>query len=317
MKRTLVLGMALLLVLAAMPSEGAMNKLKVAAAFPGIITDKGFNQNGFEGLKLVEKTLGAEIAYTERVAQPDQVEVMSDYARRGFDLIFGHGGEFDAAGKQVSAQFSKVKFALTNGTVSGPNLASVQINHFQVAFLCGVVAGMMTKTNRIAAVIAQKFKATDDITAGFEQGAKWANPNVEFFSSYTGNWDDAVKGKEATLAHIARGADVVLTILDHAVVGLVEAVKEKNVHMVGMFGDQMDLAPKHVLTSGIENIAPGWLRIAKMVADDKFAGRQYVIGLENASAAGLGRMNAVVPAKVKAKVDEAKKLLIAGKITQR
>lgn len=317
MKKALVLGIALLLAMTGLPTQGAAKKLRVAAAFPGIITDKGFNQNGFEGLKLIEKTLGADTAYTERVAQPDQVEVMSDYARRGFDLVFGHGGEFDAAGKQVAAQFPKVKVALTNGTASGPNLASVQINHFQVAFLCGVVAGMMTKTDKIAAVIAQKFKATDDIAAGFEQGAKWANPKVQFFSSYTDNWDDAAKGKEATLIHIARGADVVLSILDHAVVGLVEAVKEKNVSMVGMFGDQMDLAPKHVLTSGIEDIGPGWLQLARMVAEDKFVGKQYVIGVENAVAAGLGRINPIVPAKVRAKVDEAKTLLIAGKIIQK
>src|SRR3989442_4122310 len=73
----------------------AAAKLKVAVALPGIITDKGFNQSAYEALKRMEKELGAETAYTERVAQPDQVEVMSDYARRGFNLVVGHGGEFD------------------------------------------------------------------------------------------------------------------------------------------------------------------------------------------------------------------------------
>ncbi len=302
----------------AVPSAtGAPRKLKVAAAFPGIITDKGFNQNGFEGLKLIEKELGAQIAYTERVAQPDQVEVMSDYARRGFDLVFGHGGEFDAAGKQVAALFPRVKFVITNGTVVGPNLASVQINHFQVSFLCGVVAGTMSKTNKVAVVVAQKFKATEDLAAGIEQGARFANPKTQTFVSYTGDWDNPAKAKEATLAHIAKGADVIVSILDHAVLGLIEAVKEKNVFAMGMFGDQLDLAPKHVLTSGVENIAPVWLEMARLVTTDKFQGKQFVIGLDNVQAAHLGRYSTVVSQRAKDRVEEARKLLSAGTITQK
>src|ERR1700747_2268379 len=89
------------------PTGTAIGKLKVAAALPGIITDKAWNQSAYEGLKMIEKQMSAQIAYTERVAQPDQAEVLGDYARRGFDVVFAHGGEFDAAGKQVAARFPK------------------------------------------------------------------------------------------------------------------------------------------------------------------------------------------------------------------
>src|SRR2546425_2251089 len=120
----------LVLVLMAMVGGGptrAAAKLKVAVALPGIITDKGFNQSAYEALKRMEKELGAETAYTERVAQPDQVEVMSDYARRGFNLVVGHGGEFDAAGKQVAERYPKTSVVVTAGTVTGPNLASARV----------------------------------------------------------------------------------------------------------------------------------------------------------------------------------------------
>src|ERR1700730_11453706 len=132
------------------PTGAATGQLKVAAALPGIITDKAWNQSAYEGLKMMEKQMGAQIAYTERVAQPDQAEVLSDYARRGFDVVFAHGGEFDAAGKQVAARFPTTKFVIDKGTNTGPNLADLQINHFQVAFLGGFVAGKLTKTNKIA-----------------------------------------------------------------------------------------------------------------------------------------------------------------------
>jgi len=310
-------GMTLVLAVGFPAAEAGAGKLKVAAALPGIITDKAWNQSGYEGLKLIEKELDAKIAYTERVAQPDQVEVMSDYARRGFDLIFGHGGEYDAAGKQVAARFPKAKIVITNGTVTGPNLASLQINHFQVSFLAGVVAGMMTKTNKIAAISAQRFKAIEDMMAGFEQGAKYVNPKVEMFTSYTGNWDDVGKGKEAALAHIAKGADVLYPLLDHALLGVIDAAKEKNVFAIGFVGDQLDLAPKNILTSAIENISVAMLEIARIVAAGKFQGKSYVIGLENPKAARLGRYGTMVPPRVKAKVEEVKKLLTAGKITQK
>src|SRR4030095_5005556 len=107
--------------------------------------------------------------------------------RRGFDVVFGHGGEFDAAAKQVAAKFPKTWFVVTNGNVSGSNIASMQINHWQVAFLGGVAAGMMTKSNKLALITAQKFKAMDDAYAGFVAGAKWVNPKGETPISHPGH----------------------------------------------------------------------------------------------------------------------------------
>ena len=308
---------ALFIVAPIVPTAAAPAKLKVAVALPGIITDKAWNQSAYEGLKTVEKQLGAQIAYTERVAQPDQVEVLSDYARRGFDLIFAHGGEFDAAGKQVATQFPKTKFVIDNGTNTGPNLADLQINHFHVAFLGGYVAGRMTKTNKVAVVAAQKFKAIEDLVAGYTQGAQYANSKVEVFVTYTGDWDNVGKGKEAALAHIAKGADVVMPILDHALVGVLDAVKEKNVYGVGYVADQLDLAPKNILTSVMENMSVAIFEMTKTVVAGKFEGKNYVIGLENPEVARLGRYNAVVPQNVRSKVEEVKKLLLSGKITQK
>lgn len=306
---------ALFAAVPAAPTAATTGKLKVAAALPGIITDKAWNQSAYEGLKMVEKELGAQIAYTERVAQADQVEVLSDYARRNFDLIFAHGGEFDAAGKQVAAMFPKTKFVIDNGTNTGPNLADLQINHFQVAFLGGFVAGKMSKTNKVAVVAAEKFKAIEDLVAGYTQGAKHANPKTEVFVTFTGDWDNVGKGKEAALAHIAQGADVVMPILDHALVGVIDAVKEKNVYGVGYVADQLSLAPKNILTSVMENMSVAIFTMAKTVAAGQFEGTNHVIGLENPQVARLGTYNSVVPQDVRSQVEDLKKQLIAKKIT--
>ncbi len=75
---------------------------KIAIALPGEITDKAWNQSGYEGVNLAKQKLGAETAYVEQVAQADQTEVLTDFARKGYNMVFAHGGQFDAAVEQVA-----------------------------------------------------------------------------------------------------------------------------------------------------------------------------------------------------------------------
>ena len=77
-------------------------EFKAAMLIPGVITDKSASQSGYEGMVLAEKELGIEIAYSEKVAQPDQAEALADYARRGYNLVIGHGGEFQDAVNRVA-----------------------------------------------------------------------------------------------------------------------------------------------------------------------------------------------------------------------
>ena len=304
-----------MLVPATLPTGAGSTPLKIAVVFPGIVTDQSWNQSGFEGLKLIEKQFGAQTAYVEKVAQPDQLAAFSDFARRGFDVIIGHGGEFSEAGMQAAARFPNTKFVIASGKVTyRPNLATIRVDFYQIPYLAGVVAGMMTKTNKVAMIGAQQFESVTEQVAGFTDGAKYVNPKVEVLVSYTGNWDDAGKAKEAALVHIARGADVITHVLNQGVHGVIEAVKEKGIWVIGQAADQYDLAPDRTLTSYVFHMPYVYLTLAGIVREGKFAGKGYVIGLENPQAAGLGRWNPVVPQSVKDKVEEVRTLLIAGKI---
>ena len=191
----------------------AADKFRVAIVLPGTITDESFCQSGYEGLKMIEKELGAEVAYTERVAEPDQVENLRDYARRGYDLVIAHGGQFDDAAKKVAGQFPKVKFLVTNGMAQGPNIANGGLNPTHFGYLVGVVAGKMTKSNKIAFITGNKFPLNDAVAGSFEAGAKQYNPNSEVSVIFTGSWDDVAKAKEAAFAQIARGVDVLIPAL--------------------------------------------------------------------------------------------------------
>ncbi|MCR4424586.1 MAG: BMP family protein [Firmicutes bacterium] len=312
MKARLIAAFALLfLSVSALPMTAA-TPLKVALVMPGVITDQVWNQNGYEGLLAIKDKLGAQIAYTERVPQPEQAQALADYARRGFDIVIGHGGEFDAAVNQVASRFPKTEFVVTNGTATGPNVASLAINHWQVAYMAGTVAGLMTKTGELAIITGQEFQAVRDMIDGFTAGAQAAKSSNKVVVSYTGGWDDIGKAKEAALAHIADGADVLYPMLDMAFIGVIEAAREKKVWSMGFQRDHLDLAPDTLLTSALEDVGHAMVWFVKTVAEGKFEGKHYWVGVEEPAAAGLGRFGAMVPEKVRQQAEKVRQAILAG-----
>lgn len=137
------------------PTSTSGSDFKVAIALPGLISDKAWNQSGYEGIQLAKQKLGVEVAHVEKVAQPDQTEVLSDFARRGYNLVFAHGGQFDASIQQIASQFPNTFFVGVNGNVSGANIASLRIDHLQASYLCGIIAAAMTKSNKLAYIAGQ------------------------------------------------------------------------------------------------------------------------------------------------------------------
>jgi len=291
------------------------SSLKVAIALPGPITDKGWNQAGFEAMGIIQKQLGAETAYVEKVPQADQAEVLSDFARRGFNPIIAHGGQFEATVKQVAAQFPKTFFVVSDGMVTGSNIASLQVDHLQIAYLCGVVAGQMTQSNKVAFLTAQSFTTTDQERRGFELGAKSIKPDIEVKASYTNDWNDVGKAKEATTALLAAGVDVVYNMLDAAAAGVIQTLSDKGAYAIGYFEDQLSLAPKTVLTSAVQNYGLAIESIAEIAKNGSMKGEIYKIGLDKPDILRLGAFSANVPAAVQQKTMQAKEALVAKKVT--
>jgi len=308
------IGMALLATGIFVPSTQAGRKFRVAIVLPGTITDESFCQSGYEGLKMIEKKLGAEIAYSERVAEPDQEENLRDYARRGYDLIIAHGGQFDDAAKKVAKQFPKVKFFVTNGVSVRQNLANGGLNPTHFGYLVGIVGGKMTKTNKLAYITGNAFPLNDAVAGSFKAGVKAYNPNAQVSVVFTGSWDDVAKAKEAAFAQIARGVDVLIPALNLATLGVIEAAREKGVYAIGFSRDQLHVAPNTVLCSAIQNYGAVIFHIAKLVKEGKFEGKSYMLGVETPGVTGIGKVNRVVPQEVRDLVEKAKQDLITGRV---
>jgi basic membrane protein A len=291
------------------------NKFKIAIALPGIITDQAWNQSGYEGVKLAQQNLGAEMAYVEKVAQADQTEVLTDFARKGYNLIFAHGGQFDAAVEQVASQFPNSFFVAVNGSVKGENIAALRIDHTQASYLCGIIGASLTKSNKLAYIAGQEFEATQQELRGFELGAKSVKPNIQIASTFTGDWNDIAKAKEATLALISTGADVIFQWLDNASPIVLQTASDKGVYAFGNTKDQLDIAPKAVLTSAVKRLDLAIDYIAKLAQEKKLKGEIYKIGLEKPDILSLGKFGTAVPPEIQQKVQIVQTEIASKKIS--
>ena len=222
--------------------EGAAGK-RVAVLFPGLVDDQSWNQAGFEGLTRLEEE-GAEIAYTERVNQSQQVEVFRNYAQQGYDIVVGHGGEYMDAALQVATEYPDLQFVVTNGNKGADNVTSFTLSYRDMGILAGTLAGLMTESNKLAIVAGQEIPVALGAVEGFQEGVARVNPEAEVNVTYTGSWEDVDKAREAALALISDGADVVWHVLDAADAGVLSAADDEGVMAIGLYGDQSALAPK-------------------------------------------------------------------------
>ena len=274
---------------------------RVAAVLPGSITDQAFNQVVHEGLMAAKDTLGIEVVFSEKVRQADQVSAMSDYARRGYNVVIGAGGEFTAAAERVARQFPDVLVVVINGAPTD-GLATVNYNNPQFGFVLGYIGGKMTKTGSAALISGQEIKAFVDLSDGFAKGWARGGGSGEVFRTFTDDWDDVAKAKEATLNVVNQGADVVLPYLDNGIVGVVQGAEESGVWAVGVITDLGKTVPETNLASTVLDFAGATKAAIKLAQSGELTRGDYKFAM-GSEAGYMGTINDAVPAEVKAEVE--------------
>ncbi|MEM9977674.1 MAG: BMP family protein [Cyanobacteria bacterium P01_D01_bin.2] len=287
----------------------------IAIVLPGTITDGGWNQLGYEGVKRAGDELGLEVAYVEQVKNADQTEALTDFARQGYSLVVGHGGQFDAAIEQVAAQFPETFFLGVNGDIVGSNYGCVRTNYNQMLYLSGMIGASMSTTKKMAYLAGMEFKSTQQQGVAMDLGAKAIDPSAEVVSSFVGDFNDIAKAKESALALISSGVDVIFHNLDNSAPAVLKACEEAGIYAFGNNIDQFDLAPDAILTSAIQDIGGAITMVAELAGKGEIEGKKYVIGLETPELVRFGTFNEVVPGDVRSKVEAVAVDMVAGKVT--
>lgn len=310
MTRFLLRAAAALAVLPALHAAPAAAQEKAAILLPGSINDQSWNALGYSILMSL-KPHGFETAYSENVADSEEAEALRDYASKGYNIVIGHSGRFVSSIESVAPDFPKVQFVVVGGNQGmAPNVMSIDYNNAQFGCQVGWLAARMSKTHHVAGVYG--LEGVPNITAqagGFRICATKAGAKASII--YVKDMEDAAAAKEAALALVASGADVLTGKLNAAEAGLVQAAKEKHVFVTGRGFDQTAMAPDMVLTNILEDWPGMFGSMSEAVKAGKLFGTFTLYGYDTAPVTG-GKLayaegkefNPVVPAAVVAELHD-------------
>jgi len=255
-------------------------KLRIALVTDALFSDSGWGTAAFNAAKLLETNYGHEVAYAESIAIPDIEATLRQYSEEGYDLIIAHGFQWGDPAVKVGEDYPNTKYVVFTGLVSSDNVASIFPMQQEGTFLLGALAAMMTETGTIAYVGGDQYPNLINIFEGYKQGAKQINPEIKVIGTYLGEWDNPAKGKEAGLAQINAGADLLFHVADTSGHGVIQAAKEKGKFAFGAVLDQNILAPETVLTSFVLDIDKAFDQATQMVVEDRFEGKIFKPGIE-------------------------------------
>lgn len=267
-------------------------------------------------LKAAEARGDIEYKASENVSNADYERVMREYATAGNTLIVGEAFAVEAAARKVAKDFPKVSFLMgSSGKPAAPNF-SVFDNYIQEpAYLSGMVAGGMTKSNKIGMVGGFPIPEVNRLMNAFMAGALEVNPKIEFSVSFINSWFDPPKAKEAAFAMIDKGADVLYAER----FGVSDAAKEKGKLAIGNVINTQAQYPDTVVASAMWHFEPSADRAIKLVKEGKFTAEDYgqysMMKYKGSSLAPLGTFEKKVPADIVAKMTAKEKAILEGKFT--
>ena len=265
-------------------SAGVAKKSVAIVYSTGGKGDKSFNDSAFRGLQQAQKELGITFKeYEPKDATAEAENALRQFAESGeHDLIIGVGFTMKDAVTAVATAFPDQKFAIVDEQVDLPNVASLKFKEHEGSFLVGALAAMMSKTNTVGFVGALELPVIQKFQAGFEQGAKYVNPNIKTLSVYLGGanpFNDPASAKAKTETLIQQGADVIYHAAGGSGNGMFQAVKEKGVFAIGVDSNQDDIIPGFVLTSMLKNVDTAIFNTVKSVLDGKFEAKVQEFGI--------------------------------------
>lgn len=290
---------------------------RVALITPGSIADAAWNSGAFVGLNAIRDSLNAEVSHVEARTPGEQEEALRAYAVQGYNLVFGHGFEFQGPAERIGAEHPKTVFVVTSGerVSSQGNVVPMVFGIEQATYLAGMIAGGMTKTNKIGFVGGIELPPIKRGYTGWLNGAKAVNPGVDSRVAYLNTFDDVAAGREAALAMIRLGVDMFHHNADQAALGLFQAVKESpSAYVFGANADQRALAPERVVGSVVIDLPRAFLAIAREVQAGRFQPKVEMFGL----AGGVLRYDpnpellSTIPPDLQARVRAASDAIIAG-----
>ncbi len=279
--------------------------------------DQSFNDSANRGLEKAGKDLSIETQVYETSQPSDYEPSLARAPSQGSDITFAIGFLMTDALTNVAGQNADSKYAIIDSVVESDNVASLNFKEEEGSFLVGVVAGLMTKSNKIGFIGGLEVPLIKKFEVGFQAGVMTVNPDAEVLITYAGDFNDPGKGKEIALSQYADGADVIYHASGGTGLGLFQAAQEKGAGFwaIGVDSDQYDQAPDNILTSMMKRVDTAVYETIKAAKEGKFKAGITVFGLKED---GVGLAPTTDKNTPKEVIDQANALgdkIIAGEFT--
>jgi len=302
-------------------AEADAKKKKVGIVFDiGGKDDRSFNAAANTGVLRAKKDFPIILRDVEP-GDPASIEpALRAFAQYGYNLITGVGFAQGPILKDVAKDYPQLHFVLIDAAADSPNVASLLFKEHEGSFLVGMIAAYTNKTGVIGFVGGMDIPLIHRFQTGYEEGARYVNPNIRVLHNYVGitdtAWNNPGKGRELANAQYEQGADVVFQAAGNSGLGVFDAAEAYDKFAIGVDANQNWVKPGHILTSMLKRIDNAVYSIVQDEVEGKFKGGLHIYGLENDGVGyAVDEYNRhLIPASVIEKVEQARRDIIAGKI---
>ena len=282
--------------------------------------DRSFNAAAWQGVQRAAKDFPIVMRDAEP-GDPTSLEpAMRAFAERNYDLIIGIGFAQMPIVEAVAKDYPQLQFAIVDGVLDLPNVASLVFKEHEGSYLVGMIAARKSKTGVLGFVGGMDIPLIHRFATGYEEGARAVRPDVRVIPNYVGvtesAWNNPGKGKELAEAQIGKGADVIFAAAGNSGLGVFDAVEQRDKFIIGVDSNQNWVKPGHVLTSMVKRIDNAVYQIVKERVGGQFKAGIHVYGLEDGGIGyAMDQYNAgLIPDSVIAEVEAAKAKIIRGEI---
>jgi len=300
-----------------LPLPAMAGKIKVAGIYTQPIQQK-WDARLHLALDAAAKAGTIDYRFSEKVANTDYVRVLREYAESGVQLIIGEAFGISKEARKVADDYPGVAFLMGDPfKPHGKNFAVFDNYIHEPCYLMGMIAGSMTKSNKIGMVGGYPIGEVNRLFHAFMNGALATNPKVQFKVNFIGSWYDPPKAKEAAFAQIETGVDILYA--ERA--GVVDAAREKGILAFGNVNDmnKEENGKDVVVTSALWHMDAAINNAIAEVAAGKFAAANYkewtMMAKGGATLAPYYEFDGKIAADIKAKVASVQADIMAGKFT--
>ncbi len=277
--------------------------------------DKSFNEAGYRGVERWKAETGKNYLEFEISNETQRVQALRRMAERGASPIISIGFAQASALQQVAKAFPKTQFAIIDGVVDLPNVASITFKEGEGSYLVGALAAMKSKSGKLGFIGGMDIPLIRKFECGYAAGVKATNPKAEVLSNMTGTtasaWNDPTRGGELAKAQFSKGVDVVFAAAGGTGVGVYQAAKDAGKFAIGVDSNQNHLQPGTMLTSMVKRVDVAVYNVLKSFKP----GRQQLGLKEDGVMVAIDQHNdKLVTADDRKKLDAVKADIVAGKV---